>query len=227
LNSDIVSPRIRILVVDDHNLICEGLAILLDGQTGVSLVGTAATGMAAVKAAGRLEPDMILMDLMLPDLNGIDATRRIMSYLPSTQIIALSGSRASEHVYQALRAGARGYLLKNGISSEIPSALKTVRAGDYYLSPGIDPQILARALGKPESKTLIERLSRRERDVMHWVVAGSTSAEIGVHMSLSPKTVDTYRSRLMVKLGVTNRSALIRFAIEHEPLATLSVSHAK
>jgi DNA-binding NarL/FixJ family response regulator len=222
-----ILPRIRILLVDDHSLICEGLTVLLEGRTGMTIVGTAATGTEAISTAARLKPDLIVMDLMLPDMNGIEATQRIVDQLPLTRIIALSASGTSEHVYRAIRAGARGYLLKNGISSELLSAIETVHAGKHYLSPGIDPLILARALSKSPRETPMERLSKRERDVMRWIVAGSTSAEIGIHMALSRKTIDTYRSRLMVKLGVVNRSALIRLAIEHEPMGAISTLRDK
>jgi DNA-binding NarL/FixJ family response regulator len=221
-----ILPHIRILLVDDHSLIREGLTVLLEGQSGMTIAGTAASGAAAISTAERLKPDLIVMDLMLPDMNGIEATQRIMAQLPLTRIIALSASRAPEHVYRALRAGACGYLLKNGTSSELLCAIQTVHAGKHYLSPGIDPSILARALSKSTRETPMESLSKRERDVMHWIVAGSTSAEIGIHMALSRKTIDTYRSRLMVKLGVANRSALIRLAIAHDPMAG-STSHNK
>jgi DNA-binding NarL/FixJ family response regulator len=215
------------LLVDDHSLICEGLTALLDRRSSVRVVGTAGSGTEAIDAAERLKPDLIVMDLMLPDMNGIEATQRILARLPLTRIIVLSASRTSQNVYRALRAGARGYLLKNGISGELLPAIQAVHAGKPYLSPGIDPLILARALSKSAPETPMERLSERERDVMHWIVAGSTSAEIGIHMALSRKTIDTYRSRLMVKLGVANRSALIRLAIEHDPMMTVSTSHTK
>jgi DNA-binding NarL/FixJ family response regulator len=217
---------LRILLVDDHSLIREGLAALLERQSAMTVVGTAASGIEAVACAERLEPDLIVMDLMLPDMDGIEATRQIMGRLPTTRIIALSASRTAEHIYRAIRAGARAYLLKNEISSELILAVRAVQSGSYYLSPSIDPRILARALNTADISPM-ERLSRRERDVMHWIVAGSTSAEIGIHMSLSRKTIDTYRSRLMVKLGVPNRSALIRLAIEHEPMTAFAATPHK
>jgi DNA-binding NarL/FixJ family response regulator len=216
---EILTPRIRVLVVDDHELICEGLTVLLE-RNGVTVVGTAASGTEAVGTAQRLHPDIVIMDLMLPNMNGIDATKQISTQLPSTRILALSASHSSEHIYRVLRAGAHGYLVKNALSSELVPAIHTVHAGEYYLSPGIDSMILANALSQFAHKTPMESLSDREREVLHWVVAGSTSAEIGLRMALSPKTIDTYRSRMMLKLGVDSRSALIRFAIEHEPIAT-------
>jgi DNA-binding NarL/FixJ family response regulator len=227
MNSETLHPRIRVLVVDDHDLICEGLTVLLERQDGVSVVGYANSGAEAVSRATQLMPDIIVMDLMLPDINGIDATLQIMAQLPLTRIVALSASDRPENVYRALRAGARGYLLKNAIRGELVAAIQAVYADRYYLSPGIDQSILADALRKSPEKTPIERLSLRERDVLQWIVGGATSAEIGVHMALSRKTIDTYRSRLMVKLGVANRSALIRFAMEHVSMPPVAASYAK
>lgn len=220
MTRELLVPHIRVLVVDDHNLICEGLTALLERQNGLKVVGTAASGTEAVDTAQRIKPDIVIMDLMLPGINGIEATQQISTRLPSTRVIALSASHTPEHIYRALRAGAHGYVVKDAVSSELIPAIHMVCAGNYYLSPGIDPMILASAINQFAHKTPMETLSKREREVLHWIVSGSTSAEIGLRMVLSPKTIDTYRSRMMVKLGVANRSALIRFAIEHEPIAT-------
>ncbi len=211
-------PQIRIIVVDDHGIVREGLIALLDKQQGMKVVGSAATGKAAVLAAERLKPDIVIMDLVLPDLNGIDATERILSILPMTSIIALSASHNSEHVCRALRAGARGYVLKDAKGAELVEAVRAVSAGKRYLSRhsawGSDALLV-----EHPTKTPMERLSARERDVMLRIVAGRTSLAIAKELSLSRKTVDTYRARLMVKLGVSNRTALIRFAIANELIA--------
>ncbi len=201
-------------------MVCEGLTVLLEREDGMTVVGTAATGKEAVNAAERLEPDVVIMDLMLPDMNGIDATERILSGPLRTSVIVLSACHTTEHVCRALRAGARGYVVKDAVSADLVLAVQTVSAGRQYLSPGIGPSAFDGASLKFLAKSPMERLSLRERDVLHWIVAGSSSADIGQHLSLSRKTVDTYRSRLMVKLGVANRSALIRLAIEHELMAT-------
>ena len=214
-------PRqpLRIIVVDDHGIVREGLMALLDKQEGMKVVGSAATGKAAIQAAERLRPDIIIMDLVLPDLNGIDATIRILSLCPMTSIIALSASHSSEHVSRALRAGARGYVVKDAKGAELVEAVRTVSAGRQYLSrhASLAPAD-APLVGRP-TKTPMERLSARERDVMHRIVEGRTSLAIAKELSLSRKTVDTYRARLMVKLGVTNRTALIRFAIANDLIA--------
>jgi DNA-binding NarL/FixJ family response regulator len=205
-----------VLVVDDHGIVREGLIALLTRQDGVRVLGSAASGHEAVLAAEQLKPDIIIMDLVLPDMNGIDATLRILRILPLTRVIVLSASHNIEHVYRALRAGACGYVVKDALGGELMHAVRAVRSGKQFLSPKVTPPDVdgARCYSLPKSP--LERLSLRERDVLHRVVAGASSASIAQHLSLSRKTVDTYRGRLMAKLGVCNRSALIRFAIENE-----------
>jgi DNA-binding NarL/FixJ family response regulator len=216
--SEIPLP-LRIVVVDDHGIVREGLMALLDKQDGMKVVGSAATGKAAVLAAERLKPDVIIMDLVLPDLNGIDATQRILKSRPLTHVIALSASHTIEHVYRAFRAGARGYVVKDAKGAELVEAVRSVTSGKQFLSARITPLPDDDLLQNRLTKSPIERLSAREREVLHHLVAGATSAEIAKQLSLSRKTVDTYRGRLMVKLGVSNRTALIRFAIENELIA--------
>jgi DNA-binding NarL/FixJ family response regulator len=211
MNISSATPLRRILVVDDHRIVCEGLSLLLERHPSNKVVGTAATGTAAVEAAQRMRPDIVTMDLSLPDMNGIDATEHILRILPLARVIILSASHTSEHVYRAMRAGAVGYVIKDAAATELVEAVARVMAGGRYLSPicaGLDIE------GAP-AQSPIESLSAREREVLHRVCAGSSSAEIARQLSLSPKTIDTYRGRLMTKLGVGNRTALIRFAIEH------------
>jgi DNA-binding NarL/FixJ family response regulator len=207
---------LTVLVVDDHSIVRDGLALLLERETGLKVVGSAATGEEAVQAARHLAPDIVIMDLVLPSLNGIDATQRIVDEAPRTHVIILSGSRTPEHVYRALRAGARGYVLKTAVGAELLHAIREVAAGRQFVSPAIEgvPADGMESGGIPKSP--FESLSARERDVLRRIVAGSTSADIAKQLSLSRKTVDTYRARIMLKLGVANRSALIRFALDYE-----------
>jgi DNA-binding NarL/FixJ family response regulator len=181
----------------------------------MDVVGLAATGEEAVLAAHRLRPDVIIMDLVLPLLNGIEATKRILASLPQTKIIVLSACCTSEHIYRALRAGARGYVIKDAASSELVCAVRTVSSGKQYLSPSIAILFSGDRPNEAATRSPLERLSAREREVLHRTVEGYSSIQIALQLSLSPKTVDTYRSRLMQKLGVSDRSALIRFAIQH------------
>src|SRR5579859_478637 len=203
-----VSPKhsgscLRILVVDDHGIVREGLAALLESDDGIRVVGFAATGEEAILAAQRLSPDVIIMDLVLPDLNGIEATKRILRYLPDTHILALSACHTPDHVGRALRA-------------ELLSAVKALSAGNQYLSAAVSAAGGAPAARVPVPDSPFETLSSRENEVLRYIVAGSTSAEIAQFLSLSRKTVDTYRSRIMVKLGVPNRSALIHLALKYD-----------
>ncbi len=208
-------PPIRVLIVDDHGIVRDGLAALLGKQATMQVVGTAATGKEAVVAATRLKPDVITMDLVLPELSGVDATERILSELPRTQVVVLSVCHTSEHVFRALRAGARGYVLKEAAGAELVCAVKSVFIGEPYLSPRITEVVIGGLLNQTALQSPLERLSGREREVLHLTVGGSSSAEIARQLSLSRKTVDTYRSRVMEKLGVVDRSGLIHFAIEH------------
>jgi DNA-binding NarL/FixJ family response regulator len=209
----------RVLIVDDHGIVREGLAMLLARAEHISVVGSAATGEEAVEAAAELIPDVIIMDLMLPDVSGVDATRRILAHTPAMRIIALSACRTADAVYSALRAGARGYVLKAAATSELVDAVDAIMAGNRYISPPLLPLLGDDINGKALPKSPFDKLSEREREVLRRIVAGSSSSAIAQHLSLSRKTIDTYRGRLMIKLGVPNRSALIRMVIEHELIA--------
>jgi DNA-binding NarL/FixJ family response regulator len=156
------------------------------------------------------------MDLVLPSLSGIDATRAIIGELPLTGVIVLSAYHASQHVYRALRAGARGYVLKAAAGDELVSAIETVTAGGRYISHALGAEFPGGTLPVLIPESPFDLLSVREHAVLQHIIAGETSADIAQHLSLSRKTVDTYRSRMMVKLGVKNRSELIRLALQYE-----------
>jgi DNA-binding NarL/FixJ family response regulator len=203
------------MVVDDHGIVRDGVSALLEREANMKVVGVAATGKEAVLAAARLRPAVVVMDLMLPDLSGVDATERILSVLPQTRVVILSVCHTSEHIFRALRAGARGYVLKESAGVELVRAVAAVTVGQRYLSSQITEVVIDGLLSRSAPHSPLERLSGREREVLHLTVAGSSSAKIAEQLSLSRKTVDTYRSRLMEKLGVSDRVALIHFAIEH------------
>jgi DNA-binding NarL/FixJ family response regulator len=209
------SPPASILVVDDHGIVREGIGDLIARQDGLEVVGLAATGEQAVFIAERLKPDVIIMDLVLPALNGIDATIRILKSLPETKVIVLSACSTCEHIYRAFRAGARGYVSKFAAGSGLLDAVQAVLSGQQYLSPSLSAAFSSGMCNEDRTKSPLERLSPRERDVLHRTVEGYSSVQIALQLSLSPKTIDTYRSRLMHKLGVSNRSGLIHFAIQH------------
>jgi DNA-binding NarL/FixJ family response regulator len=210
---------IRILVVDDHSIVREGLSAILDKHATLKVVGAAATGTDGLRQAQLLRPDIVIMDLVLPDMNGTEAASRIMASLPLTRVIILSACRTAEHVYRAIRAGARGYVVKSALCDELKSAIDCVMGDRQFISPSALPAMSDGIPMLSNLKSPIERLSLREREVLHQLVDGGTSASIAQLLCLSRKTVDTYRSRMMGKLGVRNRSELIRFAIENSPPA--------
>ena len=214
MNREPLRP-INIVVVDDHGIVRDGLCALLDGHFHMKVIGSIAGGQEAVLCAERLKPDVIVMDLVLPDLNGIDATLRILAAAPLTRIVILTSCDTSEHIFRAMRAGALGYVLKESASAELVQAVLTVFAGERYLSPKVTGLLIDEFLREGVPTSPLERLSSREREVMLLTVGGATSAEIAQSLSLSRKTVDTYRSRTMEKLGVSDLAGLVRFAITH------------
>jgi DNA-binding NarL/FixJ family response regulator len=198
-----------VLLADDHAMMREGLSVLLV-NAGMETVGSVGNGREAVRAAIATSPDVIVMDLSMPEMNGIDATREICTRLPAVQVVVLSMHSNREHVYQALNAGATAYVLKDAASTELVSAVRAVCAGRRYVSPAIGP------LPEPSGdRGPLASLSARERQVLQLVVEGRTSGEIAQAINLSRPTVDTYRSRLMRKLGVTDVAALVKLAIQH------------
>jgi DNA-binding NarL/FixJ family response regulator len=199
----------RVLLVDDHAVMREGLSVLLAGA-GMEIVGSVGTGRDAVRAAIAMSPDVVVMDLSMPEMNGMDATREICARLPGVQVVVLSMHANREHVYQALNAGATGYVLKDAASTELVSAVRAACVGRRYVSPALGP--LTESSGKPGP---VASLSARERQVLQLVVEGRTSAEIAQSANLSTKTVETYRSRLMNKLGVSDLASLVKLAIQH------------
>ncbi len=209
---------IRVFLADDHTIIRDGLRALIDAQPGLQVVGEAANGRAAVARVLALRPDVAVLDIAMPELNGIDAARAIRAQQPGTQVIMLSMHASSEHVVRALQAGALGYLLKESAGRELLAAIQVVHAGRRYLSARLGEgaiDTLLREHAEHPARTPLASLSLREREVLQLVVEGYSSADIGQRISLSPKTVDNYRSRLMHKLGVSNLPNLIRFAIDN------------
>ena len=203
--------RIRVLIADDHALIRDGLRSLLAAQPDIEVVGTAANGREAVREAHRLEPSVVLMDITMPELNGIEATRQIAERCPSVKVVILSMHATVEHYYQAARAGARGYLLKESATEEVAAAIRSVHVGKRFVSTRIAETFQT----KLDATSPIDSLSRREREILQLVAEGQSSAEIATLISISPKSVDTYRSRLMQKLGLHGLCDMVKFAIRH------------
>ena len=205
---------ITVFIADDHAIVREGLANLLGAQPDIRVIGTSADGRDTVRQIVKLQPEVVVMDIAMPLMNGIEAAREIALRVPQVLVVILSMHASVEHVYHALEARVCGYLLKESAANEIIDAVRAVRAGHRYLSPKIAEMVLDN-VGRSSSASPLESLSKRERQVLQLVAEGHSSAQIAVTLALSPKSVDTYRSRLMQKLGVSDVAALIKFAIQH------------
>jgi DNA-binding NarL/FixJ family response regulator len=207
---------VKILIVDDHAVIREGLRLILESLDEMTVVGEALDGRDAIEKAGALKPDVIIMDITMPEMNGIEATRMICESLPTVKIIILSMHHTNEHIFRAIQAGARAYLLKESAGAWVVKAVHAVMKGHYYFGAGVEaPPNLSHAGKQSRHSSPLDSLSQREREVIQLVVEGKTSAEIAEILYLSPKSVETYRSRLMLKLGVTNIPSLVKYAILH------------
>lgn len=204
---------IRVLLADDHALMREGLRALLTTRPDIEVVGEVSTGREAESRVPQLDPDVVLMDIAMPDLNGIEAARLIHARCPAVRIVMLSMHASAEYVYRAFEAGASGYLLKEMAVEEVITAVRTVHMGRQYLSPAL--AVSVPDLGAAHAHSPLDSLSVRERQVLQLVVEGKTSSEIAHMICLSAKSVQTYRSRLMMKLGVRDVPSLVKFALEH------------
>jgi len=206
--------RTTVLVADDHAIVRDGLVSHLSMQPDFEIVGTASNGREAVAQALALEPRVAIFDISMPELSGVDAARQILAKLPETSIVVLSMHATAEHVFQALEAGVRGYLLKECAGGEIIEAVRQVLDGRRYLSPKV-AEIVAEGVGSRSAPSPIDSLSKREREIFKLVADGYSSAEIGKMLYLSSKTVDSYRSRMMQKLRVSDVTGLVKLAIQH------------
>ena len=207
---------IKVLIVDDHALFRRGIRAILEAQGGFSVVGEAETGREAVRRALELAPDIVLMDIAMPVLNGIEATRQIKNALPKTNVIALSMYTEGEHVFQVLKAGASGYLVKDSSVDELISAIRSARTGTPFFSPVISRKIMESYLRDDSEGTVrVEagRLTGREKEVLQLIAEGYTNNEIAKLMKISVKTVETHRAHIMSKLDIHDVAGLIKYAI--------------
>lgn len=209
---------IRVLVADDQVLVRAGFVALLDAQPDIEVVGEAATGTAAVESTRRLQPDVVLMDIRMPDLDGLRATRAITADpgLTGVRVVVLTTFELDEYVFEAMRAGASGFLVKHSEPSELVRAVRVVTEGDALLSPSVTRRLMAEfaSRAKPPAAVSLPDLTSREREVMALVAEGLTNAEIGARLFMSPATARTHVSRILTKLGARDRTQLVVLAYE-------------
>jgi DNA-binding NarL/FixJ family response regulator len=206
---------ISVFLADDHRVLRDGLQILLESQADIQVVGEAENGKKAIEGIIAIKPDVAVMDITMPELNGIEAAQIIHEALPTIGIVILSIHSDLEHIFRALQAGAQGYILKESAGSEVISAVRSVYMGRRYLSPSIRDTLTEAYMQNRQMESPLDQLSMREREVLQLTVEGHSSAAIAEKLALSPKTVETYRSRLMGKIGVRHLPELVRFAIKH------------
>lgn len=206
----------NILLADDHNIVRQGLRALLQSEPHFRLVGEASDGIEAVRLAERLKPDVLITDVMMPGLNGLEVTRQVIKMLPQTRVIILSMYTNDAYVLEALKNGALGYVLKDSQAADLIQAVKEVIAGNRYLSPPLSERALELYLRKVESvpDDPYELLTSREREVLQLVAEGRTSSEIANRLFISPRTAEGHRANLMKKLGLQNNADLIRLALK-------------
>ncbi len=208
---------IKVFLVDDHAVVRDGLRAVLEAHPEISVVGDARNGQQAIAQLETLDPDVVIMDVWMPELNGFDATRKMLEIAPGIKVIFLTMLGTQEHVCRALDAGASGYLLKESAGREVVEAVLVVASGEHYFSQAITQTILGTYVHGHKQQpgaNRLERLSAREREVLQLVVEGKSSAEIGEMLHLSTKTIESYRSRMMQKLEIDDLPTLVRFAIQ-------------
>ena len=210
--------KIRVLVADDYAIIREGLRVMLDNQLDMEVVATATNGREAIQFVNENGPDVAVIDISMPELNGIEAIQQMLTRYPHIKVIMLSIHETKPYVYRALKAGARGYLIKETAGMEVVDAVRAVYRGERYLSQRIAELLTNASFRNLETSievSLLESLSSREREILQLVAEGKTSQEIAERLSISPKTVDTYRSRLMHKIRVEDMAGVVKFAIQN------------
>jgi len=213
--------KIRVLVADDHTIVRQGLVGILKGSEEIEIVAEASDGYEATEKAVKTKPDVVVLDVSVPRLSGLEAARRIHEALPSARIRVLTMHDDEEYVLKMVRAGASGYLLKDGAASELLAGIRTLKSGKTYFGPHAT-KALADAYQRDDPSETADpygRLTNREREIFQLVVEGRTNAEIGALLFISPKTVDNHRTRVMEKLNLHSTTELVRYAAKHKLLS--------
>ncbi|MDX6406829.1 MAG: hypothetical protein QOH70_4284 [Blastocatellia bacterium] len=207
--------KIRVLLADDHKLVRAGIRSLLERLPDLEVVAEASDGREAIRLVEQHEPQIVLMDLAMPELNGIEATRHLTKTFPKVRVLILSIYTDEEHVYQALRAGAAGYLMKGAATEELELAIRTVAEGETYLSPPVSKLVIMEYIRRTNvGFSSLERLSSRQTQVLKLIAEGKTTKQIALELGISVKTVETHRSALMKRIGVRDVAGLVRYAVK-------------
>ncbi|MBI5031152.1 MAG: response regulator transcription factor [Chloroflexi bacterium] len=207
--------KIRVLVADDHTIVREGVRLLLDAQPDIEVIGEAADGREAVNMIRQFRPDLVVMDIQMPNLNGLEATREIKREFPQIQILALTMYESDEYFFQVLNAGASGYVLKKAASADLLSAIRAVHSGDVFLYPSVARRLVSDYLTRVKSgeeKNSFDGLTAREHEVLKLIAEGHTNQAIADKLVITPSTVQTHRTRIMQRLNLHNRAELIQYA---------------
>ncbi len=213
MNSPANTP-VTIFLGDDHKVVLRGLRALLEAQPGFAVIGEASDGLKVISLVERLKPDVLVLDLMMPGLNGFDVTRRVTKKLPKTRVVILSMYSSEAHVIEALRSGASAYVLKDASADDLVTAIREAAAGRRFLSAPFSSDLIETYLKRPGGIDPYETLTPREREVLHLVAEGLTSGGIAVRLFISPRTAESHRANLMRKLGLRSRTDLVRFAFQ-------------
>ena len=207
---------IRVLLVDDHLLVRMGMRTLLNAVPGITVIGDTGDGRSALESVATLAPNIVLMDISMPELNGLEATTRIAKEFPQSRVIILSMHANEEYVLQALRAGAAGYLVKNAAPEELELAIRAVARGETYLSPAISRHVVEELLGGGnKSANPVDALTPRQREILQRIAEGQSTKQIASKLNLSIKTIESHRAQLMERLDIRDVAGLVRFAIRH------------
>ncbi len=211
-----MNDPIRILLVDDHMVVRVGLKALIDAEPDLRVVGEAGNGVEGVEKTRTLQPDVVVMDISMPEMDGLEATRRIRQENPAAQVLILTVHAQERYLFPVLKAGAAGYVLKSTVDTELLDAIRSVARGDAFLYPSATRMLLEDYLSQRHSgrsADAYDTLSEREREVLKLIALGHTAAQVGDQLALSPKTVETYRGRIMDKLFLSSRVDLVKYAL--------------
>jgi len=209
------APQITLVLADDHHVVRQALRTLLESEPGFVVVGEASDGLRVADLVARLEPDVLLADLMMPGLNGMEVTRQVRKRCANTRVVLLSMHMNEAHVLEALRSGVHGYVRKDATASDLIGAIRAVMAGQLYMSPPFSDQAIDAYRQRAEESAVdpYERLTAREREVLHLAAEGLGNTEMAARLGISPRTAETHRARVMQKLGLRRLADLVRFAL--------------